>query len=308
VRAKVSYFYETLKIFKDFSRENHGHGDHEHGVCRGVFGGKLSFKKMSAGVRLCTLQEKPHFWVLMIKVRPPDGIYNEFQVYRENPLLGFLAVLLACCCSGFAGAYFERVLKKSNALCAGGSNSLWLRNVQLSLLSIPLAIAVSYGHNQQEISQYGFFVGYDSFVWFMVAVKALGGLIVGLAIKYANNVLKDLATSLAMVVGCLANVFLFEIQLNAQFVTGTAVVIASLFLYGYKSNEQHDAALVNSRDGKPRSISDVTDEDSGDTSPLLLSDSEEEVDQQLIIVNITDKPDKSSGNKSHKEILAIPQN
>jgi hypothetical protein len=73
VRAKVSYFYETLKIFKDFSRENHGHGDHEHGVCRGVFGGKLSFEKMSAGVRLCTLQENPYFWVPTIKVRPPDG-------------------------------------------------------------------------------------------------------------------------------------------------------------------------------------------------------------------------------------------
>ncbi len=28
---------------------------------QGVFGGKLSFKKMSAGGRLCTLQETPHF-------------------------------------------------------------------------------------------------------------------------------------------------------------------------------------------------------------------------------------------------------
>ncbi len=26
VRVKVSYFYKTLKIFNDFSRENHGHG------------------------------------------------------------------------------------------------------------------------------------------------------------------------------------------------------------------------------------------------------------------------------------------
>jgi hypothetical protein len=36
-------------------------------------GGKLSFKKMSAGGRLCTLPENPHFWVPTIKVRPPDG-------------------------------------------------------------------------------------------------------------------------------------------------------------------------------------------------------------------------------------------
>jgi hypothetical protein len=50
VRVKVSYFYKSLKIFSNFSRENHGHGGHEHGVQSGVFGGKLSFKNMSAGV------------------------------------------------------------------------------------------------------------------------------------------------------------------------------------------------------------------------------------------------------------------
>jgi hypothetical protein len=71
---KFRIFYKTSKILNDFSRENHGHGGHEHGVRRGVFGDKLSFKKMSAGGRLCTLQENPHFWVPMIKVRPPDGI------------------------------------------------------------------------------------------------------------------------------------------------------------------------------------------------------------------------------------------
>ncbi len=61
VRVKVCLFYQTLKIVNDFYRENHGHGGHEHGVRRRVFGGKLSFKKLSAGGRLCTVQENPHF-------------------------------------------------------------------------------------------------------------------------------------------------------------------------------------------------------------------------------------------------------
>jgi hypothetical protein len=78
VTVKVSYFFhETSKIFNDFSRENHGHGGHEHGVRRGVIGGKLSFKMMSAGGRLCAAQENPHFWVPVIKVRPPDGICDD---------------------------------------------------------------------------------------------------------------------------------------------------------------------------------------------------------------------------------------
>jgi hypothetical protein len=41
-------------------------------VSAGGFEGELSFKEMSAGGRLCTLQENPHFWVPTIKVRPPD--------------------------------------------------------------------------------------------------------------------------------------------------------------------------------------------------------------------------------------------
>ncbi len=39
----------------------------------GIFGCKLSFKKMSAGGCLCTLQENPHIWVPTIKVRQPGG-------------------------------------------------------------------------------------------------------------------------------------------------------------------------------------------------------------------------------------------
>ncbi len=49
-------------------------------VSAGVFGGKLSFKNMPAGCRLCTVQENLHFWVLTIKVRPPDGIVTTPRV------------------------------------------------------------------------------------------------------------------------------------------------------------------------------------------------------------------------------------
>ncbi len=44
----------------------------------GVFGGKLSFKKMSAGGGLCTLQENPHFWVPTIKVRQTNGTSRKY--------------------------------------------------------------------------------------------------------------------------------------------------------------------------------------------------------------------------------------
>ncbi len=78
MRVKVSYFF--LQNFENYQRFFTGepcHGGHEHGVCRGVFEGKLSFNRISAGIRLCTSPENPYFWVPTIKVRPPDGSYVE---------------------------------------------------------------------------------------------------------------------------------------------------------------------------------------------------------------------------------------
>jgi solute carrier family 35 (UDP-sugar transporter), member A1/2/3 len=48
---------------------------------------------------------------------------------RSNSILGLISVLCACMTSGFAGVYFEMVLKSSKA-------SIWLRNVQLSLIGL----------------------------------------------------------------------------------------------------------------------------------------------------------------------------
>lgn len=46
---------------------------------------------------------------------------------KSNSLAGLISVVLSCLTSGFAGVYFEMVLKSSKA-------SIWLRNIQLSLI------------------------------------------------------------------------------------------------------------------------------------------------------------------------------
>jgi UDP-sugar transporter A1/2/3 len=41
-----------------------------------------------------------------------------------SPIIGLISVLLACFSSGFAGVYFEKILK-------GSPCSVWIRNIQL---------------------------------------------------------------------------------------------------------------------------------------------------------------------------------
>lgn len=55
------------------------------------------------------------------------------NVNKQRPWVGLLAVMVACVMSGFAGIYFEKILKGSDV-------SIWLRNVQLSVLSMPLSL------------------------------------------------------------------------------------------------------------------------------------------------------------------------
>lgn len=46
------------------------------------------------------------------------------EVAAGSQLIGVLAVLTACFSSGFAGVYFEKILKETK-------QSVWIRNIQL---------------------------------------------------------------------------------------------------------------------------------------------------------------------------------
>lgn len=144
----------------------------------------------------------------------------------QNRMLGLWSALGACFLSGFAGIYFEKILK-------GAEISVWMRNVQLSLLSIPFGLLTCFVNDASPIYHHGFFHGYDLFVWYLVLLQAGGGLIVAVVVKYADNILKGFATSLAIIFSCIASIYIFNFNLTLQFSAGALLVIASIFLYGY---------------------------------------------------------------------------
>lgn len=105
-----------------------------------------------------------------------------------------------------------------------------MRNVQLSLLSLPFGAAtylINDGTSKNLLR------GFDAFVWYLVLLQAAGGLIVAVVVKYADNILKGFATSVAIVILCIASIYIFDFVLTVQFAIGTILVIGSIFLYGY---------------------------------------------------------------------------
>ncbi|CAG0893603.1 unnamed protein product [Cyprideis torosa] len=144
---------------------------------------------------------------------------------EESKLIGSLACITSAFLSGVAGIFFEKVLKKTPHV------SLWMRQVQLASLSLPIAFLQCWTYDIHEILEKGFFYGFDSFVWFVVTVQALGGLTIALVIKYADNIVKIFATSMAIVLTSILSVVLFETVFGLQMMCGTAIVLASVIAY-----------------------------------------------------------------------------
>jgi UDP-sugar transporter A1/2/3 len=142
----------------------------------------------------------------------------------QSRLVGLAAVLCAACTSGFAGVWFEKILK-------GSRTSLWVRNVQMGLPSTAIALLTVWAKDAAAVRSAGFFQGYNGVVWTVVAVQAVGGLVVAVVVKYADNVLKVFATSFSIVVSCVISALFFDFRPNLEFVAGAGLVVGATVLY-----------------------------------------------------------------------------
>ncbi|CEP15392.1 hypothetical protein [Parasitella parasitica] len=184
---------------------------------------------------------------------------------NQSNLQGFVAVLTACMLSGLAGVYFEKILKApapkpavsaNNAEewsddddenkkvvvqeeddmddeMAAASNQIWIRNIQMSFFSVLLGLVfVVMLQDGTTIVERGFFVNYTPLTWTVIAIQALGGLIVALVVKYADNILKGFATSISIILSSIVSVWLFNFSFSGSFLLGAALVIYATYLYG----------------------------------------------------------------------------
>lgn len=143
-----------------------------------------------------------------------EGIDKDFAMQHPqlNASIGLAAVLVACVLSGLAGVYFEKVLKDSSS-----KTSLWVRNVQLSFYSLFPSLFIGVIFNDgAEIAKHGFFSGYNWVVWSAVLLQAVGGVLVALVVNYSNNIAKNFATSMSIVISFLASVWFFHFKITTS--------------------------------------------------------------------------------------------
>eukprot|EP01125_Pyxidicula_operculata_P009192 TRINITY_DN3047_c0_g1_i1.p1 TRINITY_DN3047_c0_g1~~TRINITY_DN3047_c0_g1_i1.p1 ORF type:complete len:261 (+),score=19.65 TRINITY_DN3047_c0_g1_i1:875-1657(+) len=90
---------------------------------------------------------------------------------EQDALLGGLAVLAASITSGFAGVYFEKILKGSTA-------TVWVRNVQLGFFGFIFASIITGLMEYDQLSEKGFFYGWNYIVVLVVINQGMFCIIV----------------------------------------------------------------------------------------------------------------------------------
>lgn len=144
-----------------------------------------------------------------------EGI-EEDEMALYNPVMdasvGLFAVFTVCICSGLAGVYFEKVLKEGPKHV-----SLWIRNVQISIYSLFPAFFIGIIFLDGEtVAKYGFFAGYNWVVVLSIVIQAFGGIVAAFCIFYADNISKNFAVSISMILSSLASFIFLDFDLTTN--------------------------------------------------------------------------------------------
>jgi len=157
---------------------------------------------------------------------------------EQNIVGGMLMLLMACCCSSFAGIFTEMLFKRVGV--AGQSQektSLWLQNMQMAAYTMVVLVFSFIYETRQQLatadSLIGLvFQGFTIKAGALAVGNAVGGLLVALVIKYANNILRGFASAFSTINVTLLAMACFGFEVHGGFLVGTSMVIVSAMLYG----------------------------------------------------------------------------
>lgn len=144
--------------------------------------------------------------------------------------IGFCAAMMATLISGLAGVVLEKIYKEPT-VTRGLRHTVWTRNLQLSLISIPFAVSGVYMQAREQVFAGNFFAGYDRMVWAVILLQAAGGIIVAFVLKFADVIMKCIAISVSICCCALYSLWTKEILITARLVFGILLVNTSVVAY-----------------------------------------------------------------------------
>jgi len=142
---------------------------------------------------------------------------------------GVIAVMLATLTSGLAGVVLEKLYKDS-VVSKGMEHTVWTRNLQLSLISIPFALSAIFIQAPEALNG-KFFYGNDHMVCSVIILQATGGIIIAFVLKVSSVIMKCIAISVSICCCAVYSVWTKEIPITARLLFGILLVNASVVVF-----------------------------------------------------------------------------
>jgi len=232
----LSYFFQNILAYTALAN-----------LSSSVYGVLQQAKILSAAIFSVLLLRKqigPHKWraLLLLFLGATLVEHHTFEESEKkgaaegNPVTGSLAMLAMISLSGFAGVYYEKMLKGVNQ-SPDDKLSVWDRNIQLAFWSIGFSF-VGLFQDRTRISEEGLFTGWSMVTVFQCFLMTAGGLLVAVIIKYLDVIIKGFATAIALITISLVGWFFLGDDLDLIFLIGMGVTVISVFNY----NEQRTPA------------------------------------------------------------------
>lgn len=177
------------------------------------------------GKRLRFLQWVSLF-LLVVGVVIIKGVSGGQPTSNSNFAVGFVAVLISSTSSGLAGVFMEKMFKDKKL-------TVWNRNFWLAVWSFLVGFITAVYKNPNIIYPSEFFKNYTIWAWIAIFLLAVGGLVIGLVLKYADNILKAFAGSASILLSTLLSVVLFHTKITIRFGIGACIVMVAVVLYSY---------------------------------------------------------------------------
>ncbi|KAK7830260.1 cmp-sialic acid transporter 4 [Quercus suber] len=143
----------------------------------------------------------------------------------QTPVQGWVMAIVMALLSGFAGVYTEAIMKKRP------SRNINVQNFWLYVFGMVFNAVAIVTQDFDAVMNKGFFYGYSFITVLMILNHALSGLAVSMVMKYADNIVKVYATSVAMLFTAFVSFYLFGFNLSLAFILGTIVVMVSVYLH-----------------------------------------------------------------------------
>lgn len=157
--------------------------------------------------------------------------FRDEEIMRESNetrTRSYLLVVLATMASSVGGVFSEKLLKDHST--SGKRDDIHWKNVQLYSWGIVFGI-FAFWQLRHGFAEQSFFHGYTKLVYVMILMLSMSGISVSFILKYTDNIVKYMATCVAIVVTTMIQILRGIEEFSATLLLSIILIILSISLY-----------------------------------------------------------------------------